>query len=102
MSSADNHASDFGADGFQMSEPHKTAHGGLYAFVLKTTNKRLFACLKDLRCVARVRRESAEQATVLIHQDFDIDEAWLFIRTELHTESQFVPLDKIWEDALWL
>jgi hypothetical protein len=37
-----------------------------------------------------------------IKNEYDPDEAWHYIRTELEDEANYVHLDKIWEDALWL
>jgi hypothetical protein len=53
--------------------------------------------------VGRVNRlDDGQRALVDIKNEYDPDEAWHYIRTELEEEANYVQLDKIWEDALWL
>jgi hypothetical protein len=87
---------------FLMKEPKPEGRTARYAFWLTAKEDRLFTFTEALPCVAQVHRESTHRALVDIKDDYDADEAWHFIRTELEDESQFVELDSIWEDALWL
>ncbi len=85
-----------------MSEPAVLGTATRYAFYLNTRTTRLFRFTAELICVADVELLAPERACVSIHDAFDADEAWHFIRSELETESQFTDLDSLWEDALWL
>lgn len=87
---------------FEMSEPAELGTATRYAFWLTTEATRLFPFTAELICVAELERVAPDRARVSIHDAFDADEAWHFIRSELETESQFTDLDSLWEDALWL
>lgn len=88
---------------FKMTEPQKLGTETTYAFWLQTADTRLIEFVEKLICVASVDRTRAEKRVLVsLHDEYDADEAWHYIRTELEVESQYVYLDKIWEDALWL
>jgi hypothetical protein len=87
---------------FSMSEPRPIGTRARFAFWLETRQSRLIDFVASLHCVSVVHRESEKRAMVEIKDDYDADEAWHHIRTELEEESNYVILDKMWEDALWL
>ena len=88
---------------FKMSPPGE--HGGptRYAFWLQTEQAHLFRYVEALICVQTVTMKADTRGLVSIKDDYDADEAWHYIRTEMEGEANVVPLDKIWEDAMaWL
>lgn len=90
---------------FRMTEPreNRSNRDTRYSFWLTTAEVRLFEFVKSLPCVASVRKLGESRGLIAIGDEYDADEAWHFIRSELEYEAQFVPLDKIWEDAMmWL
>ena len=88
---------------FTMTEPKPYGVKTKYAFVLTTDEARLMQFVESLICVGRVNRlDDGQRALVDIKNEYDPDEAWHYIRTELEEEANYVQLDKIWEDALWL
>ena len=95
--------SKFENEKFSMTEPQAIGKRTRYAFWLTASEDRFFEVVRSLRCVASVSEPEGNRALIEIHNDHDPDEAWHWIRTELEEESQFVKLDKIWEDAIsWL
>jgi hypothetical protein len=95
--------SKFENEKFSMTEPQTIGKHTRYAFWLTASEERFFEVARSLRCVASVSEPEENRALIEIHNDHDPDEAWHWIRTELEEESQFVKLDKIWEDAIsWL
>lgn len=90
---------------FKMTEPreNRSNRDTRYSFWLMTSEIHLFDFVKTLTCVASVRKLGESRGLIAIRDEYDADEAWHYIRSELEEESQYVPLDKIWEDALmWL
>lgn len=87
---------------FELTEPQP--HDGRTRFVctLNTRNERLFDYIASLLPVAHVKRQSKESALVAIKDTYDADETWHYLRTELEKESNYVDLDDIWNDALYL
>lgn len=95
--------SKFENEKFSMTEPQKIGNHTRYAFWLTAAEERFFDVVRSLRCVAFVSEPRNNRVLIEIHNDHDPDEAWHWIRTELEEESQYVKLDKIWEDAIsWL
>jgi hypothetical protein len=93
-----------GNDIFKMTEPRAQGITTRYAFWLNTERSHLFYFVQSLICVAQVDivDEAGHHALVDIKDEYDADEAWHYIRTELEEEARTVNLDKFWEDALWL
>lgn len=88
---------------FSMTEPADHQTSTRYAFWLKTEETRLFRFVRSLLCVADVQKVTVNTALIGIKDEYDADEAWHYIRTEIEEEASYVHLDKIWEDALmWL
>lgn len=88
---------------FSMTEPADHHSSTRYAFWLETEEARLFRFVRSLLCVADVQKVSVDKALIGIKDEYDPDEAWHYIRTEIENESSYVYLDKMWEDALmWL
>ena len=93
----------FENDKFSMTEPQPIGTHTRFAFWLTTAEGRFFDVARDMGCVAFISEPKDNRALVEISNDHDPDEAWHWIRTELEEESQYVKLDKIWEDAIsWL
>ncbi|MBZ0294753.1 MAG: hypothetical protein K8L99_19480 [Anaerolineae bacterium] len=91
------------SDKFTMDEPREIGIKSRYAFWLHTSDQRLIDFTRSLLCVVAVNVTDGNRALVDIGDDYDADEAWHWIRTELEQESQVIVLDKIWEDAImWL
>lgn len=93
---------DLNSNSFNMDEPREIGRPTRYAFWMTSSQERLFDVVANLRCVTSLKRTGPKRAHVHISDNYDADEAWHYIRTELHEESQYVHLDQIWEDALWL
>ncbi|GAB4508505.1 MAG: hypothetical protein OHK0046_01150 [Anaerolineae bacterium] len=88
---------------FSMSEPSEDKDGQeMYAFWLTTSETRLFNYVKGLPCVQSLDLVDEKTAYVVIKHEYDADEVWHYICSELEEESQYVELDSIWEDAIWL
>lgn len=87
---------------FKMTEPAAHGEDETYAFWLTTPQPRLFAYVKGLRCVRSVEMVDERTAYVVIDHAYDADEVWHYICAELEEEAQFVELDQIWQDAIWL
>ena len=73
-----------------------------YAFWLRTEKAHLFDFIKTLRPVRQIQQRGEQRALIILKGDYDADEAWHFIHTELEREANYVELDDIWNDALWL
>jgi hypothetical protein len=90
-------------DKFTMTEPRQHFSNSEFAFWLATSESRLFEFVASITCVSHVTvDEDSDRALVDIRDEFDADEAWHFIRSELEGEVNYVHLDPIWERALWL
>jgi len=87
---------------FTMSEPQKHDTVTTYAFSLTATDDRLAKFVEGLICVAAVDRVDTQRVLVSIYDEYDADEAWHYIRTELESEAQLIFLDQTLEDARWL
>lgn len=88
---------------FTMTEPREYGTATEYAFWLVTNETHLIDFVQGLRCVPQAEvSEDGLQALVDIGDEYDADEAWHYIRSELEHESTTVHLDKIWYDAMWL
>lgn len=91
---------------FEMTEPRRHPTRACYAFWLTSEKQRLFDYTADLLCVQSIEPKTddsnKQRALVLLKTEFDADEAWHYIRQELEREANYVELDDIWNDALWL
>lgn len=85
---------------FEMTAPEEQTTPPKYAFWLLTHEQYLIDFVKSLRCVHCIHIDEG-RCLVAVKDEFDADEAWHYIRTELENE-QLVPLDDIWDDAMWL
>lgn len=91
------------SENFKMTEPSELGIHSKYAFWLETKYEGLFDYVKTLICVAAVTGLGKTRRLIAIKDDYDADEAWHYIRTELEYEASVVMLDPIWEDAMrWL
>lgn len=85
---------------FTMTEPREYNKGTKYAFWLVTSDNRLFEFTESLICVNGIARsKDGLRALINIDNDYDADEAWHWIHTELEDESNMVDLDQMWLDA---
>ena len=88
---------------FEMDEPRRIGLNTEFGFWLTTEYEALLEIVAALKCVTSVLEVEDGRSLVEISDEHDADEAWHWIRTELEEESQYVKLDKIWEDAIsWL
>jgi hypothetical protein len=92
----------FDNEKFSMSEPSLIGSQTRFAFWLTASEDRFFQAARNVNCVVAVSEPAQNRVLVEISNDHDPDEAWHWIRMELEEESQYVKLDPIWEDALWL
>jgi hypothetical protein len=90
------------AEKFTMTEPVELAYNR-YAFRFATTEADLIDFVSTLACVANVTvLEPGPEVLVEIDNEFDPDEAWHWVRTELEEEVA-LQLDDIWYDAIkWI
>lgn len=90
---------------FTMTEPkeNRSNRDSKYSFWLTTDNNDLFDFVAALVCVENLRKLGQRRALVAIKDEYDADEAWHYIRTELEDEAHVIELDAIWENAMrWL
>lgn len=89
---------------FDMGIPEKFGQTGHYAFWMSTSNKRLLAAVRGMRCVAGMKRSRLTgRILVEISSEHDPDEAWHWIRREVEETIQDVELDPIWTEAMkWI
>jgi len=89
---------------FDMSEPYPLdGWGERFAFWLSVNEPYVVEFVRSLICVADLR-EADEDERVLVELDneFDPDEAWHWIRTELEDEVNNSGLGALWREAIWL
>lgn len=92
---------------FDMSEPYALdGWGERFAFRLNVTEPYLLEFVRTLLCVSDVRdlieSDSDDWSLVEIDNEFDPDEAWHWVRTELEDEVNNSGLDAMWREAIWL
>ena len=89
-------------DKFSMTEPVEIGHER-YAFHFSTSEADLIDFVSTLACVQNVTLlEEGRTALVEIDNEFDPDEAWHWVRTELEDELA-TQLDDIWYEAVkWI
>lgn len=86
---------------FTLTEPREYNKGTQFAFWLVTSESRLFAFTESLICVHSIARsKDGLRALINIADEYDADEAWHWVRSELEDEANIVQLDKMWMDAL--
>lgn len=90
-------------DKFTMTEPVEIAHNQ-FAFWFMCAQADLLDFVGTLACVSRLEPlDDGLAALVLLDNEFDPDEAWHWVRTELEEEINTVRLDSIWHDAVkWI
>ncbi|GEM_PF-1439230 len=89
---------------FDMSEPYALdGWGERFAFWLTVSEPYLVEFIRSLICVVDLREiENEERILVEMDNEFDPDEAWHWIRTELEDEVNNSGLDSLWREAIWL
>lgn len=89
-------------DKFTMLEPVEIGHE-CFAFRFSTSEADLIDFVSTLACVSNVTvLDEGREALVEIDNEFDPDEAWHWVRTELEDELA-VQLDDIWYEAVkWI
>lgn len=90
---------------FEMSEPVQEKRAPTrFAFWLKTEKSDLVEFLGTLKPVTVMEGQADAEGRLLvaIKDDYDADEVWHYVRQELEREADYVDLDDIWNDALWL
>lgn len=89
---------------FDMSEPYTLdGWGERFAFWLTVNEPYLVEFVRSLICVTDLREiENDERLLVELDNEFDPDEAWHWIRTELEDEVNNSGLDSLWREAIWL
>ncbi|MBC6937464.1 MAG: hypothetical protein DWB42_16740 [Chloroflexi bacterium] len=86
---------------FAMTEPVEIAYNR-YAFRFSTPETDLINFVGTLACVAGIT-PLENGALVEIDNEFDPDEAWHWVRTELEEEINAIHLDDIWYSAIqWI
>ncbi|RMG73420.1 MAG: hypothetical protein D6711_10935 [Chloroflexi bacterium] len=87
---------------FKMTKPMKLGIHDKYTFWLETNQPYLFDYVKTFICVDAVTGLNNTRRLVSIKDEYDADEAWHYIFTELECESSTVVLDEIWENFIRL
>lgn len=92
---------------FDMGEPFAIeGWGERFAFRFSASEPYLIEFVRSLACVADVYdvhpMDDEERCLVEIDNEFDPDEAWHWIRTELEDEVNNSGLDALWREAIWL
>lgn len=76
-----------------------------FAFWFSTNEPYLVEFVREQPCVRDVRESTLEdddRFLVEIDNEFDPDEAWHWIRTDLEDEVNNSGLDALWREAIWL
>jgi hypothetical protein len=88
---------------FTMEEPRECGPiGRRFAFRFGSSELYLYDFVQSLPCIADIQwAEGDDWALVYIDDEFDPDEAWHWVRTDLEDETN-AGLDRIWREAIWL
>lgn len=89
-------------DKFTMTEPVEVEHGR-YAFRFSTSETDLIDFVSTLACVRNITLLDKDGAALVeLDNEFDPDEAWHWVRTEIEDELA-TQLDDIWYEAVkWI
>lgn len=90
---------------FDMGEPYPLdGWGERFAFRLSVNEPYLIEFVRSLLCISDIRDMSDHDDWNLVEIDneFDPDEAWHWVRTELEDEVNNSGLDALWREAIWL
>lgn len=90
-------------DRFSMTEPMEMEPNRFF-FQFSTSDQYLYEFLESIICIRSIAiAADGTSALVEIDNEFDPDEAWHWVRTELEEEINTVHLDNIWVEAIkWI
>lgn len=92
---------------FDMGEPFALTPDSLiehFGFWFSTNEPYLVEFMRAQPCVSDVRdpMDDTDHVLIEIDNEFDPDEAWHWIRTDLEDEVNNSGLDALWREAIWL